>query len=58
MNAQELTIVVNKQGDRIRELEKQNEYLTQEAEKLRRFVDDMKIDIKMLSASIDALRRR
>ena len=58
MNAQELTIVVNKQGNRIRELEKQNEYLTQEAEKLRRFVDDMKIDIKMLSASIDALRRR
>ena len=45
-------------GDRIRELEKQNEYLTQEAMKLRRFVDDMKIDIKMLSASIDALRRR
>ena len=58
MNAQELTIVVNKQGNRIRELEKQNEYLTQEAEKLRRFVDDMKIDIKLLSASIDALRRR
>lgn len=58
MNAQELTIVVNKQGDRIRELEKQNEYLTQETEKLRRFVDDMKIDIKMLNASIDALRRR
>ena len=44
--------------NKIETLEKQNEYLTQEAMKLRRFVDDMKIDIKMLSASIDALRRR
>ena len=45
MDAKELTLVVNNQSDKINELEKQVKYLTQELEKQRLLMDDMKIDV-------------
>lgn len=48
MNAKELTKVVNEQSNRIIELEKDMEYLKQEFKKQRMFIDDLKIDVKML----------
>lgn len=48
MDAKELTILVGKQADRIRKLENQVDYLTQEFEKQRMFIDDLKIDVQML----------
>lgn len=48
MDARELTPIVEKNRDRIFLLEKQVEYLTQETEKLRILVDDMRIDLQMM----------
>ena len=48
MDARELTKKVIEQENRIFMLEKQVEYLTQEFEKQRLIIDDMKIDVKML----------
>lgn len=48
MDARELTPIVEKNKGRIFLLEKQVEYLTQETEKLRIFVDDMRIDLQMM----------
>jgi hypothetical protein len=48
MDAKELTQKYFKDHQDIYELKKQVEYLTNEVTLLRRFVDDMKIDIKML----------
>lgn len=45
MDAKELTLVVNNQSDKISELEKQVKYLTQELEKQRLLMNDMKIDV-------------
>ena len=62
MDAKELTKVVNNQSDKINELEKQVKYLTQELEKQRLLMNDMKIDV--CNVRIDAenlgkmLRRR
>lgn len=50
MDARELTKKVIEQENRIFMLEKQVEYLTQEFEKQRLFIDDMKIDVKMLQS--------
>lgn len=47
MDAKELTIIVGKQADRIRKLENQVDYLTQEFEKQRMFIDDLKIDVQL-----------
>lgn len=51
MDARELTPIVEKNKDRIFLLEKQVETLTQEVEKLRMIVDDMKIDVQMMQRS-------
>ena len=48
MNAKELTKIVNEQSNRIIELEKDVNYLKQEFEKQRMFIDDLKIDVQML----------
>lgn len=45
MDAKELTKVVNNQSSEIIELKKQVDYLTQEVEKLRLLMDDMKYDV-------------
>ena len=50
MDARELTKKVIEQENRIFMLEKQVEYLTQEFKKQRLFIDDMKIDVKMLQS--------
>ena len=46
MNAVELTKIVVDHMNTIQELERQVKYLTQELEKQRLIMDDMKIDIK------------
>ena len=51
MDARELTPIVEKNRDRIFLLEKQVENLTQETEKLRMIVNDMKIDLQMMQRS-------
>lgn len=51
MDAKELTKKYNEQHNQIRELTKQVEYLTQELEKQRLILDDMKIDVQMLQQS-------
>lgn len=51
MDARELTPIVEKNKDRIFLLEKQVENLTQETEKLRMIVNDMKIDLQMMQRS-------
>lgn len=48
MDARELTKVVTDQGNRLFTMEKQVEYLTQELEKIRLIVDDLKIDVRMM----------
>lgn len=48
MDAKELTRVVERQQNDIYELKKQINFLTQEFEKQRLFIEDMKIDLKML----------
>lgn len=45
MDAKELTKVVNNQSSEIIELKKQVDYLTQEVEKLRLLMDDIKYDV-------------
>lgn len=49
MDAKELTKKVQDQENRIFKLEKQVEYLTQEYEKQRLLMQDMSIDVKMLT---------
>jgi len=51
MDARELTKVVDRQSNDIRELKKQVEYLTQELEHQRIIINDMKIDIQMMQRS-------
>ena len=48
MDARELTKKVTDQENRIFILEKQVEYLTQEFQKQRLHLDDMRIDVQML----------
>ena len=48
MDARELTKKYFEDHQSLREAQKQIEYLTQECAKLRRMVEDMQIDIKML----------
>lgn len=48
MDARELTIRYHEDHQSLRNAEKQIEYLTQECQKLRRMVEDMQIDIKMM----------
>lgn len=48
MDARELTKKMYEQQNIIYEHDKRIEYLEQELEKLRMFIDDMKIDLKML----------
>ena len=48
MNAQELTEKYFKNKYMIEDLDKRVEYLEQEYAKLRRIVEDMQIDIKMM----------
>jgi len=50
MDARELTKKCIEQENRIFKLEKQVEYLVQEFEKQRLLIDDMKIDVKMLTS--------
>ena len=47
-DAKELTKLMEDTRDRMRELEKQVEFLTQEFEKQRLLMDDLKIDVKMM----------
>ena len=47
-DAKELTKLMEDTRDRVRELEKQVEYLTQEYEKQRLIMDDMKVDVQMM----------
>lgn len=47
-DARELTKLMEDTRDRVRELEKQVEYLTQELEKQRILMDDMKVDVQMM----------
>lgn len=49
MDAKELTKAYHTQEARISELEKQVRFITDEYEKLRLFVDDLQIDVKMLN---------
>lgn len=49
MDAKELTKAYHTQEARISELEKQVRFITDEYEKLRLFVDDLRIDVKMLN---------
>ena len=49
MNAVELTKVVNDQQNRIIELEKEVKYLSQEFEKQRMIIEDLKVDVQMLN---------
>ena len=49
MDARELTKKVTEQDNKIFILEKKVEYLTQELEKQRLIMDDMSIDVKMLT---------
>lgn len=48
MDARELTNKYFEDHQRLFEAEKQVEFLTQECQKLRRMVEDMQIDIKMM----------
>lgn len=47
-DARELTKLMEDTRDRMKELEKQVEYLTQEFEKQRLIMDDMKVDVQMM----------
>lgn len=47
-DAKELTKLMEDTRDRVRVLEKQVEYLTQEFEKQRLLMDDMKVDVQMM----------
>ena len=47
-DARELTKLMEDTWDRVKELEKQVEYLTQEFEKQRLIMDDMKVDVQMM----------
>jgi hypothetical protein len=47
-DAKELTKLMEDTRDRVRELEKQVEYLTQEYEKQRLIINDMKVDVQMM----------
>ena len=49
MDARELTKEYTRLSNELFTTKKQVEYLTQEMEKLRMLVDDMKIDVQMLS---------
>lgn len=49
MGARELTKEYTRLSNELFTTRKQVEYLTQELEKLRMLVDDMKIDVQMLS---------
>jgi ribosomal protein S15P/S13E len=49
MDARELTKEYTRLSNDLFTTKKQVEYLTQELEKLRMLVDDMKIDVRMLS---------
>lgn len=51
MNAQELTEKYFKDHQQIYEMQKNIDYLLQENEKLRRMVEDLQIDVKMLQTS-------
>lgn len=51
MDARELTKMFYQSQDRIIELEKQVDFLTQEAQKLRQMVEDLQIDVKMMERS-------
>jgi regulator of replication initiation timing len=48
MDARELTKTYNDLRNDVIELKKQVDYLTQENEKLRMIVEDLRIDIKMM----------
>lgn len=48
MNAKELTDLYFKSKDRIKELETKVDFLEQENTKLRRAIEDMQVDIKMI----------
>lgn len=47
-DARELTKLMEDTRNRVNELEKQVEYLTQEYEKQRLIMDDMKVDVQMM----------
>ena len=47
-DAKELTKLMEDTRNRVIELEKQSEYLTQELEKQRILMDDMKVDVQMM----------
>ena len=47
MDAKELTKVVERQTNEIHELKKQVEFLTQEVNKQRMLLDDLRIDVQM-----------
>ena len=47
-DAKELTKLMEDTRNRVRELEKQVEFLTQELEKQRILIDDMKVDVQMM----------
>ena len=47
MDAKELTKVVERQANEIYELKKQVEFLTQEVNKQRMLLDDLRIDVQM-----------
>lgn len=51
MDAKELTPIVEKNKDEIFLLKKQVEFLTQEFEKQRLLIQDMKIDVQMMQRS-------
>lgn len=51
MDAKELTPIVQKNKDEIFLLKKQVEFLTQEFEKQRLLIQDMKIDVQMMQRS-------
>lgn len=51
MDAKELTPIVQKNKDEIFLLKKQVEFLTQEFEKQRILLEDMKIDVQMMQRS-------
>ena len=48
MNAKELTIEVRRLSDMVQELKHQTDYLTQEFEKLRMHLEDLRVDVKMI----------
>lgn len=48
MNAQELTIEYNKMSNELRDLRSDVDFMQQELEHLRLFLDDARLDIKIL----------